>query len=101
MGNLKHYVIRGGVEEAGFSGVEVSLTQPVGLEGDVKLLHPITLENVADAIVEASLASREEVDVLISPSMPSQRIKTHLPVRRGSSKRGLGATRGPDVSPRR
>ena len=32
----------------------------------MKLLHAITLENVADAVVKASLTSREEVDALIS-----------------------------------
>jgi hypothetical protein len=32
----------------------------------VKLLHPITLESVSGAIIEASLASREEVDALTS-----------------------------------
>jgi hypothetical protein len=31
----------------------------------VKLLNAITLENVADAIIEASLASREELDELV------------------------------------
>jgi len=52
-------------KRAGFADVSVGVPQPMGLEGEVKLLHPITLENVADAVVQASLASREEVDGLV------------------------------------
>jgi SAM-dependent methyltransferase len=53
------------LKRAGFADVSVGVTQPIGLEGDVKLLNAITLENVADTIIEASLASREELDELV------------------------------------
>ena len=50
---------------AGFADVEVSMTQPIGLIGEVKLLHALTLENTADAIVDSSLATRSEDHALI------------------------------------
>ena len=37
------------------------LVQPAALEGGVKRLTCVTLESIADAVVEAGLASRDEV----------------------------------------
>jgi len=42
--------------------VRFLLTHPAGLAGEVKLVTPITMENIADAVVEAALATRAEVD---------------------------------------
>jgi ubiquinone/menaquinone biosynthesis C-methylase UbiE len=53
------------LREAGFERVSVAISQPVGLEGEVKLAHAVTLEYVADAIVEASLATRSQVDAIV------------------------------------
>jgi ubiquinone/menaquinone biosynthesis C-methylase UbiE len=53
------------LREAGFERLSVAISQPVGLDGEVKLAHAVTLEYVADAIVEASLATRSEVDAVV------------------------------------
>jgi 2-polyprenyl-3-methyl-5-hydroxy-6-metoxy-1,4-benzoquinol methylase len=51
--------------DAGFEEVEMDIVQPAGTRGDVKLLSPITLENIADAVLQDRLASREEIDTLL------------------------------------
>ncbi len=43
----------------------MTLVQPIGTKGEVKLLNAITLENIADAILWDGLASRQEIDTLI------------------------------------
>lgn len=50
---------------AGFVDVEVAVAHPAGLRGDVKLMAPVTLENVAPALVSAGLATRDEIDGLV------------------------------------
>jgi SAM-dependent methyltransferase len=52
---------------AGCKRVRVNVVQPAGMtpdghEGDIKLVSPLTLENIADAAIAASLTTREEVD---------------------------------------
>jgi SAM-dependent methyltransferase len=49
------------LEESGCTEIGVSITQRVGLEGEVKLLNPLTMENIADTVVNLGLASRGEV----------------------------------------
>jgi ubiquinone/menaquinone biosynthesis C-methylase UbiE len=49
------------LKTSGFEEIGVLVTQPAALEGEVKLAHPITMENIADAVVAAGLASRDEV----------------------------------------
>jgi SAM-dependent methyltransferase len=44
-----------------FAEVGMAVTQPMALEGEVKLANPITMDNIADTVVTAGLASREEV----------------------------------------
>jgi SAM-dependent methyltransferase len=51
--------------DGGFEHVDVSVVQPVGIRGDVKLMNPITMECVADAILRDGLASRQEIDSLV------------------------------------
>jgi hypothetical protein len=36
----------------------------VGLDGDVKLVHALTFEYIADAVVASSVATRSEIDEL-------------------------------------
>src|SRR5882724_3189063 len=36
---------------AGFENVQMSVAQPAGLDGDVKLMSPLTMENIADAVM--------------------------------------------------
>jgi hypothetical protein len=50
--------------------VHVNIVQPAALDpsgtgGDVKVVIPLTLENVAEAAVAEGLAEREEIDALV------------------------------------
>jgi SAM-dependent methyltransferase len=51
--------------EAGFQDVGVSLNQPASLDDSAKRIHVMTLENIADALIQSSVASREEVEHLL------------------------------------
>jgi SAM-dependent methyltransferase len=51
--------------DAGLTGIGARAEQPVGFERDIKLVTPITLETVADAMVEEGLATQEELDALL------------------------------------
>jgi len=51
--------------DGGFEKVDMTLVQPIGTKGEVKLLNSITLENIADAILQEGLASRQEIDTLV------------------------------------
>jgi SAM-dependent methyltransferase len=58
------------LDGAGCRPVHARVVQPVGrkpegIEGDVKLAAPITLEAVASAIVSEDVAGRDEVDALV------------------------------------
>lgn len=50
---------------AGFENVQMSVTQPAGLDGEVKLLTPLTMENIADAVIAEGLAGRTEIDQIV------------------------------------
>jgi SAM-dependent methyltransferase len=50
--------------DAGLSIGGVTVDQPADIDGDVKLLNALTMENMADAIVSESLATRDEVERL-------------------------------------
>jgi ubiquinone/menaquinone biosynthesis C-methylase UbiE len=54
------------LSEAGFEKVQVSVVQPAGTEGEVKLITPLTMENIADAVVSEGLASTAEVVQLVA-----------------------------------
>ena len=51
--------------DAGIVDVGVHVGQPVGFDHDVKLLSPLTLENIADAVLALDLATRDELDALV------------------------------------
>jgi len=51
--------------DGGLEKVEMTIVQPAGIEGDVKFMTAVTLENIADAVLEDGLASRQEIDGLI------------------------------------
>lgn len=53
------------LQHAGFANVDLNIVQPVALEGEVKLIGPLTMENVAGAVVEAEVASHAELAALI------------------------------------
>ena len=48
----------------GFEGVGLNVVQPAATRGELKTLGPLTLENIADAVVQDGLAAREEVVAL-------------------------------------
>jgi SAM-dependent methyltransferase len=54
------------LKQGGFTEVAVSVAQPVGLEGEAKLMNPLTMESIAGAVLADGLASREEVDAIVS-----------------------------------
>ena len=54
------------VARAGFHNVRMNVVQHASTEGDVKLITPLTMENIVDAVLAAGLANREETDRLIA-----------------------------------
>src|SRR5215472_5595354 len=52
--------------EAGFENVRMNVVQPAGSDGEVKLMNPLTMENIADAVLAEGLASADEVDRLVA-----------------------------------
>jgi len=53
------------LKDAGFEDLGISVVQPMGLEGEVKLMNPLTMENIADAVIEDGLAARSETDRIV------------------------------------
>jgi SAM-dependent methyltransferase len=47
--------------DAGLEDVGVRVVQPAGIEGEVKLISPITLEAIADAVLAAGLETEERL----------------------------------------
>jgi ubiquinone/menaquinone biosynthesis C-methylase UbiE len=54
------------LEEAGFENVQMNVVQPSGTTGEVKLLNPITMENIAAAVLVEGLATQAEVKQLVA-----------------------------------
>jgi len=52
--------------ENGFENVQVSVAQPAGTEGEVKLVNALTMENITDAVLAEGLASRVEIDQIVA-----------------------------------
>lgn len=50
---------------AGFENVAMKVVQPAGYEGEVKLVNPITLAGIADALVASGLATNQEIQGLL------------------------------------
>ncbi len=53
------------LKERGFADVKVNVAQPVGFEGEVKVINALTMENIADAVLQEQLATREEIDQIV------------------------------------
>lgn len=51
---------------AGFSDVEANVVQPSGTSGEVKLVTPLTMENIADSAVQEDLIASDEVSQLVA-----------------------------------
>jgi ubiquinone/menaquinone biosynthesis C-methylase UbiE len=54
------------LEEAGFENVQMNVVQPSGTTGEVKLLNPITMENIATAVLTEGLTTPAEVVQLVT-----------------------------------
>jgi SAM-dependent methyltransferase len=51
--------------DAGFERVQPTIAHPVGLEGEVKLLPPLTIENIKAMAVAHGVATAAEVDAVV------------------------------------
>jgi SAM-dependent methyltransferase len=58
--------IPGLLRDVGFDWVEVSVIQPAGFSGDVKMLTPLTLESIAASVLDEGLATEDELGQLIT-----------------------------------
>jgi len=54
------------LEQCGFEEVDACVVQPIGTRGEAKLMNPLTMENIADAALTDGLATREEIDRIVS-----------------------------------
>lgn len=53
------------LRDGGFGQVGMHIVQPMATEGETKLIHPMTLESIGDAIVQDRLLARDELDALL------------------------------------
>ena len=53
------------LKRCGLQDIGVAVVQPIGLAGDVKLMNPLTMENIADAVLAEGLATRAEIDEIV------------------------------------
>src|ERR1700747_29997 len=51
--------------KAGFEKIQINVVQNAAMSGEVKLMAPLTMENIVDAVLAAGLASRAELDRLV------------------------------------
>jgi hypothetical protein len=51
--------------DAGVQRVTPSIAQPAGIEGEVKLLPPLTVENIKAMAVKHEVATDEEIDAVV------------------------------------
>jgi predicted O-methyltransferase YrrM len=54
----------GMLQAAGMVGVQARIAQPLGLDGEMKQVSLLTMEAIADAVLAAGLAGREQVDAI-------------------------------------
>jgi hypothetical protein len=43
----------------------MNVVQPAAMEGDAKLVTPVTMENIADAVIAEGLAGQEEIRAIV------------------------------------
>jgi ubiquinone/menaquinone biosynthesis C-methylase UbiE len=51
--------------KAGFEKIQINVVQNAAMSGEVKLMAPLTMENIADAVLASGLASRAELGRLV------------------------------------
>ncbi|MDQ0464991.1 SAM-dependent methyltransferase [Caulobacter ginsengisoli] len=52
--------------QAGFGAVDVSIAQPAGIDGEVKLVAPITMELTAQSVLDEGLATEAELKAIVA-----------------------------------
>jgi SAM-dependent methyltransferase len=62
---LPQLLVAAGCKRVGLNVVQPTGMTPEGHEGDVKLVSPLTLENIADSAIAEGLATREEIEALL------------------------------------
>jgi hypothetical protein len=50
---------------AGLVDVQTNIVQPGGLEGEAKVLHPLSFENIKAMVVHHDVATADEVDRIV------------------------------------
>ncbi len=73
--------------ETGFENVRLNVVQPAGTDGEVKLITPLTMQNIARAVLAEGLASPAEVDQLVAELYEF----AHMPGSVGCMPRVVGA----------
>jgi ubiquinone/menaquinone biosynthesis C-methylase UbiE len=53
------------LSQAGFEDIHLSVVQHAAMSGDTKLIAPITLESIADAVIAEGVASRADVEGIL------------------------------------
>jgi ubiquinone/menaquinone biosynthesis C-methylase UbiE len=53
------------LKQAGFQEIGMHVVQPIAMQGEVKLLSPLTMENISDAVMADGLATRAEIDQVV------------------------------------
>ena len=53
------------LKQGGFEDVGMWIVQPMAMQGEVKLLNPLTMENIATTVLADGLASQEEIDHVV------------------------------------
>jgi ubiquinone/menaquinone biosynthesis C-methylase UbiE len=53
------------LSDSGFACLELNIFQPAALQGELKLMTPLTLENIAATVLAEGLATQVELDLVI------------------------------------
>jgi SAM-dependent methyltransferase len=54
------------LQEAGFPDVQIQVVQPAGLQGEMKQVSRLTMESIADAVLQAGLADHGRIDEIVA-----------------------------------
>jgi SAM-dependent methyltransferase len=54
------------LNELGLADIHMNVIQPAGFEGEVKLISPLTMENISDAVIAEGLATKTEIDSIVA-----------------------------------
>ena len=83
----------GMLRDVGLAAVDFGVVQPAAMEGDVKLLAPITFEAIASTLVAQELVTIREVGRLRLELWDYAAIRTRCRASHASCRRGPGARR--------